>query len=93
MENLNLSNKKTQYTAKSESTNVRIEGSVFVNESLKVVDFNGTVYSKNGMYLGNFSYNENNASANMQTIKELLSEVSQLVIDTVAGIETELTTI
>lgn len=95
MENLALTNKKTQYTANSESTNVRIEGLVLVNESSKVVDFNGTIFSKteNGTWLGNFSYNENSVSANMQTSKELLSEASQLVINTIAEIEAQLATI
>jgi hypothetical protein len=95
MTNLNLSNKKTQYTAKSEAANVRIEGQATVSEANKVVEFNGSVFSKSEppVWLGNYNYNENNASLNMQASKEYLSEASQLVIDTVAGIETELKTI
>ncbi|WP_321437246.1 hypothetical protein [uncultured Bacteroides sp.] len=94
MANLTLTNKKTQYTAKEEAANVKIEGLVSVNDSLKVTEFNGSVYSKSEppVWLGNFSYNENNASLNMQASKEYLSEASQLVIDTVAGIETILLT-
>ena len=92
MINLQLSNKKTQYSAKSESINLRIEGTVTVDESLKVVGFSGQIYSKVsvGMNIGSFSYNENASSANMQQSKDFIAEASQLVIDTVKGIETEL---
>jgi len=95
MTNLDLSNKKFQYTAKSEAANVRIEGQVTLSEANKVIEFNGSVFSKSEpqVWLGNYNYNEKNASLNMQSSKEYLSEASQLVIDTVAGIETQLKTI
>ena len=94
MTNLALSNKKTQYTAKADGTNVRIEGQVSVDDTLKVTDYNGSVYVVgSSQHLGSFNYSSNNASCNLMTQKELLSEASQLIIDTVAGIETKVATV
>lgn len=46
MTNISLQNKKTQYTAKSEGTNVRIEGQVSVDDTNKLTEYNGTVYAR-----------------------------------------------
>lgn len=95
MQNLSLSNKKTRYTVKSEGINVRIEGQVSVDDTQKVIDYNGPVYAVGDQttWLGNFNFNQSNASVNLQQSKDSIADASQLVIDTVKGIETELITL
>lgn len=92
MTNLNLSNKRMQYTAKAEAANVRIEGEATVSEANKVVEFNGSVFTKSDtpVWVGNYNFNERNASVTLGASKEHLSEASQLIMDTVAGIEAAL---
>lgn len=45
MTNLTLYNKKSNYNSSSEGTNVRIEGQVYVDDTHKVTDYNGSVYA------------------------------------------------
>lgn len=94
MINLTITNKKVQYTAKAESTNFKIEGIASIDENLKVSEYSGSIYDIDGtnVYLGNFNFNLNNIYINLQQEKELISEVSQLVTDTIDGIELQLTT-
>jgi hypothetical protein len=56
---------------------------------------NGTVYlaGEQPVWLGNFNFNQSNASVNLQQNKYFIAEASQLVIDTVKGIEKELITL
>jgi len=95
MENLTLANKKTQYTAKANAANVKIEGQVSLDDNLKVVSFNGSVTvlpattpaATPQPTFGSFNCNGNNISVNLNTNKEYLSEASQLILDTITEIE------
>lgn len=93
MTNLTITNKKVQYTVNNAGTNVKISGIVSLNDSLKVIEFNGTIMKQSGdlsAFIGSFNWNLNNISINMQDEQEHLSEASQLVLDTIAAIETQL---
>ena len=90
---MELTNKKIQYTIINNGINIGLNGIVYLDENLKVVDFNGSITKVNGeltSFIGSFNWNLNNISINMQDEQEHLSEASQLVLDTIAAIETQL---
>ena len=90
---MELTNKKIQYTIINNGINIGLNGIVYLDENLKVVDFNGSITKVNGeltSFIGSFNWNLNNISINMQNEQDHLSEASQLVLDTIAAIETQL---
>lgn len=90
---MELTNKKIQYTVTNSGINIALSGIIYLNESLKVTDFNGSINKVNGeltSFIGNFNWNLNNISINMQDEQEHLGEASQLVLDTVLATETQL---
>ena len=94
MINLIITNKKVQHTAKAESTNFKVDGIVTIDGiTSKVMEYNGTIYTMttSELYIGNFNYNQNNISINLQQDKDLIAEVSQLITDIISGTELELT--
>lgn len=45
---MELTNKKIQYTVINNGINVTLNGTVYLNESLKVIDFNGSITKTTG---------------------------------------------
>jgi hypothetical protein len=90
---MELTNKKIQYTVNNDGVNIKLSGVAYLSDTLKVTEFNGSITKISAdlnAFIGNFNWNTNNISINMQDEKEHLSEASQLVLDTIALIETQL---
>lgn len=91
---MELTNKRTTYTVSNADTVLKLTGEITVNETAKITSFNGQILTLDGVFSGNFNFNEMNTNCNFSINDCPVTNrdaAYSLLDETVESIKTQLT--
>lgn len=91
---MELTNKQVSYNCSNENETLKLTGAVYLNADNIITQFSGTFNTLEGVYCGDFYYNEtaegkaNRATNNIPV--ELIDLAGDFILETVAEIKKEI---